>query len=240
MSKLFWMTWREFVSYFFRPAGWLVLAAFLFLTGWFFSDRLEVAATTELMRPVLTFMEHLLIFLNPLIAMRTIAGEREQGTLETLMTAPVRTEQVIISRYIGASFFLLVLILPTLYYAVILNHFAGGAVDFGPVLLGYGGTILCASFFLAAGVFLSSISPNQFMAAVFTFFLIFLLRAIPELIIALEEGWVREFLTHLNYRTYLNDFRRGIFDTRGLLYFVSGIGLFLAGADISIRMRRYL
>ncbi len=237
MRNVFWILKRDLTSYFLRPIGWVLLTGFLAVSGWYFSDLMTVEATVYVMRSELVFVEHLTMLVVPVISMRLIAEETEKGTLETLLSAPVRDVEVILAKFVAGGTFYAILLFSTFYYSVILHQF--GTVDFASVLTGYVGTLLCGGLFLALGLFVSVAGRSQFMTVLITFLIIFLLRMMPNFIQGLEHGVVREVLTFLNYRTHLTAFRSGIVDVRDLLYFVSGTGMFLYLSYLSLGARRW-
>ncbi len=230
-----WITARTFSSYLFRPIGWFLTAGFLVVAGWYFAEKLEVTAHTRLMRSVFYVMEHLSILIVPLLAMRTIAGERQAGTLETLLTAPVRTVEVVAGKFAGTFLFYLFLLFSTTPYVVILRAY--GSVDPGPVVAGYAGTALTGAAFLALGLFLSALFERQLMAALFTFLIIFALWLTPTFTLAMDPGPVRDLLQYLNYRPHLVPFRQGVIDTRHIVYFLSATVLFLGAATGTLSFR---
>lgn len=227
---------RSFSRYLFRPIGWFLLTGFLVITGWYFAEKMDMEAHAGLMRSVFFLLEHLSILIVPLLAMGTIAGEHQDGTLETLLTAPVRTTDVVLGKFAGTFLYYLFLILATFPYFLILRAY--GPVDAGPVVTGYLGTALAGSSFLALGILLSAICRRQLLAALFTFLIIFALRLTPTFTLAMDPGPIRDLVIYLHYRPHLTAFRQGIIDSRHLIYFVSATVLFLGGAIYELKFRK--
>ncbi len=230
-----WIALRSFRTYFFRPIGWFLTAGFMAITGWYFAEKMEVAGDAQLIRSVFFLMEHLSILIIPLLAMGTLAGERQDGTLETLLTAPVRIGEVVVGKFVGVFLFYLFLILTSIPLVLILQTY--GTVDFGPVVSGYAGTSLAGAGFLALGMLCSATCDRPLMAALMTFLVIFVLRLTPTFTMAMDPGPVRDLLLYLHYRPHLVPFRQGVLDTRHLVYFLSAILLFLSGAIYVMTLR---
>jgi len=238
MRQTFWIAEREFSSYVFRPFGLFLLAGFLAVSGWYFAEKLEVEATTRMMRSVFQFLEHLSLIVVPLIAMRTVAGERQSGTLETLMTSPVSEFRIVAGKFAGGFLFFLLMLSGTVLHAVILHHV--GPIDPYPVMTGYAGLSLAGALFLSLGMWMSALFERPLPAALFTFLLLFVLRMMPTLTVAMDPGRVRELLTYVNYRPHLAPFRRGVVDSRDLAYFLTAPVLFLGFTVLSLRSKRWV
>lgn len=235
MSASVSIAFRACSYYVFRPIGWFLLAGFLAISGWYFAEKMNVEAHAGLMRSVFFLLEHLTLLIVPLLAMRTIAGEHQDGTLETLLTAPVRPRDVVLGKFAGTFLFYLFLLLATVPYYLILRTY--GTVDPGPVFSGYLGTALTGSSFLALGLLFSAICRRQLLAALFTFLVLFTLRLTPTFTMAMDPGPARDLLLYLHYRPHLEPFRQGVVDTRHVVYFVSSTVLFLGGAIYQLRFR---
>src|ERR1700722_3211901 len=109
-------------------------------------------------------MVWLLVFIVPVLSLGLIAQEWATGTIETMMTAPLGEAEVVVGKFLGALSFLIVLLLPTLFYLALL--FLYGSPDLGPILSGYLGIVLVGALFIAVGLFCSSITRSQVVAAV--------------------------------------------------------------------------
>ena len=116
------------------------------------------------MRTLFDWMVWFLVFIVPVLCMGLIAQEWASGTIETLMTAPVGETDVVVGKFLGALGFLLVLLAPTLLYVVLLSIY--GPPDYGPIFSGYLGIVLVGALFLAVGLFCSSLTRSQVVAAV--------------------------------------------------------------------------
>lgn len=223
---------RELRAYFLSPLAYVVLFFFLLVNGFIFTvivsylnDPRAVAA-----KPLdyffTSFWWMILLVVVPVLTMRLLAEERQSGSIEVLMTAPVSEEQVVIGKYLGSLAFYAFLWLPTVAYAVILGAYT--EVDWGPVASGYLGFLLIGALMLAVGIFASSLTPNQLVAAIIAFAILLLLVLGTALLGGLVEDPVaQDILEYVDLMSHQEDFAKGIVDTRHLVYYLSGAVFFL-------------
>lgn len=232
-SQTFLIAGRELRSYFLQPLAWVVLTAIMILNGWNF--WMALAAFNKMGLPsadlVRFFFSGLLFWLPllvsiPVIAMRLVAEERQTGTLETLLTAPVSDGQVALGKYLAALGFFTVLWSPMVIYVGLLR-FLGG-VDWRPAAGGFLGLFLVGSYLLAATMAASALTRNQIVAAIVGFVVVMTLFLTPFLVtmIAGSEP-VRRLFEYSDLMRTMDDFPRGLIDSRRLLYPISGIVLFV-------------
>ncbi len=234
---------REFLSYFFSPLAYVVLTAFLFINGYVFYAILLALNSPETPRTALmslfftnVFYWIFMMLVSSVVAMRLISEERKSGSLETLLTAPVGEATVVTGKFLGGWAFFLFLWLPTVLYSVVLSRY--GKVDFGPIAAGYLGIALIGALFLAAGTFASALTKNQIVAAILSFVLIlavFLAGVFKELV---NDPKMRDALAYLNLIDHMEDFARGIVDTRRIVYVASGVVFFLFLATKSLEANK--
>ena len=225
---------RELRGYFLSPLGWVVATGFLFFNGLAFQtilDYLNNPQAPASMTPLDFFFGGTLffwlamLFVGPVLTMRLLSEERRSGTLEMLLTAPITEGQVVIGKYLGAFLFYCFLWLPSLVYVALL---AGKLpLDWGPIGASYLGTLGIGAMFLAIGVFTSAVTRNQVVAAVFSFALTFLsfLPAFLEFLV--NDPKMRDALGYLNLYQHMDDFSKGIVDSRRLVYYLSVTAFFL-------------
>jgi ABC-2 type transport system permease protein len=225
---------RELRAYFLSPLGWVVATGFLFFNGLAFQtilDYLNDPRAPASMTPLDFFFGGTLffwlamLFVGPVLTMRLLSEERRSGTLEMLLTAPVTEGQVVLGKYLGALLFYVFLWLPTLVYVALLARQL--PLDWGPVGASYLGTIGIGAMFLAIGLFTSALTKNQVVAAVLAFALTFaaFLPAFLELLV--NDPKMRDALGYLNLYQHMDEFSKGIVDTRHLVYYLSVVALFL-------------
>jgi ABC-2 type transport system permease protein len=245
---------REFSAYFLSPVAYVTLAVFLLVTGHLFF--LTLSALTETgPRGIEYPMQGLLgdekfwlvfLFIPPLLTMRLLAEERGTGTLETLLTAPIRDWQVVAGKYVGAVLFYLVLWLPTLLYVPVLVNLDWQTwqprIDPYPVLTSYLGVVLAGAMFLAVGLLVSSLVKSQLVAAMIALVvsLLFVLAAFwrPDLDAGTWAGRVVQFVSVPEH--FRRDFTRGLIDTRAVVLYLSvtAFCLFLTVRSLEARRLR--
>ncbi|MFC2035345.1 ABC transporter permease [Chloroflexota bacterium] len=214
---------KEFKSYLSSPMAYIVTGIFLILTGFFFSTSSATYSNTSVDGFSQT-SSMLLLLLASVLTMRLLAEERKIGTLELLLTAPVRDSEIIIGKFLGSLGLLTVMLLLTLYYPILLVSF--GDPDIGPIVSSYLGLFLLGSTALAVGLFASSLTSNQIVAAVVAGGILFALWFIGIIASFVPEA-LGEVISYLSLSFYFTDFTRGIIDTRGLIYYLSITALFL-------------
>lgn len=223
MRRTWWLIRRELNAYFLSPAAYVVLALFLLLSGFFFSTWVIPSRQADL-RPVLSNMALALLFLAPALTARLWAEERKQGTDEFLLTAPVSTTQVVLAKYLAALFLFLLYLATTLVYPIILEVW--GQPDWGATLTGYLGLLLLGGTALAAGLFASSLTDSQMVAALLSFAILLCFWLLAWAGDALPARWT-PVLQSLSLTGHYGDFAKGVLDSTHLVYFLSVIGGFL-------------
>jgi ABC-2 type transport system permease protein len=238
MSPTLTIARREISSLFFSPVGYIVLALFalgatlLFLVS--FGPGQE-ASLGDLYASVVW----ILVLLAPLITMRLVSEELRSGSVELLMTSPVSDAQVILGKWLGALGFHVVLLTPLLVLIAVVRYNA--RVDYGPILTGLLGLVLVGGLYLAIGTFASTLTQNQIIAAVVTMTILVVLTI--GLYLLVRANWLspglRDAVYYINVHQQFEDFRRGLVDLGRLVYFGSGIALFLFFAVLSLQSRRW-
>ena len=226
---------KEFKSYLASPMAYVVTGIFLAVTGLIFS----ISPSTYIETSIRGFLETgslLLLLLAAVLTMRLLAEERKMGTLELLLTAPVRDSEVILGKFLGSLGILTVMLALTLYYPILLMLF--GDPDMGPIATGYLGLFLLGSASLAVGIFASSLTSNQLVAAVVAGGILFALWFLGLLAGLLPEA-MGEVVSYLSLYYHFPDFLAGVIDTRGIIYYLSITALFLFLAIRSLESSRW-
>jgi ABC-2 type transport system permease protein len=227
------------------------IAAVLFLAfmGFIFSGVLEsYSSSVQETSPASVFFQLFWLpvwFMVPLLTMKCLAEERRLGTLETLLTAPVSTTEVVLGKYFAAYFLYVLLWASTGGFFYILHRFAGDSrfIDFGPLLGGYLFIAVSGLLYVALGVFASSLTRNQAVAGIFAFVMLFAitigLRFVSTLeVLNLESmASVRAAIDYSMVFRHLDDFTRGVVDTRQLLFYVSGTVLALIFSILGVEAK---
>lgn len=227
---------RELAAYFLSPIAYVVGAAFLFITGLFFylTIAFEYLATLS---QVFTAIAVILLFVAPILTMRLLAEEARSGTLELLMTAPVRDWEVVFGKFAAAFLFFMAMLVPTLYYLLVLTFY--GVPDLPVTFSGYLGLVLLGGMLLSLGVLTSAMSANQIIAAVLGIALALSFWLVGGLGATLQ-GPLGTLLAFLAVQNHFADFLVGLITTSGIVYFLSvmAAALFLATRVLEIRRWR--
>ena len=230
------IAWKETKSYFGTPAAYVVGAMFLALTGVFFVSEITSPFAEADVREIVDWASFFIIFLAPLLTMRLLAEEQKLGTLELLLTSPVRDWEVVIGKYLASLLILAAILAATLYYVLLLYVF--GSPDTGPILSGYFGLLLYGAAALAIGLLGSSFSGNQIVAAVVGIAILLMLSYVDR-IGGLVEGIVSQIVQGMSMNSHIVDFTRGVIDLSSVVYFLSLAAVFIFLAIRSLETRRW-
>ncbi len=244
MSQIYAIVKKEMWQYFFSPVAYIVLSSFILINSFVF--YVVLAAMSKSASPPLSPMALLfggtfffwlvLIVMIPVITMRLGAEERKLGTIETLLTSPVSDFEIVIGKFAAAFLFYLFAWLLTFVYVLILKAY--GEVDLGSVFSGYIGVTLIGAFFVSIGIFATIISRNQIVAAVISFSIMALMVGMTFFTFILGSG-KKEFFQNIDLLAMMENFSKGIIDSRNVIYLISGTILFLALAVKSLEARRW-
>jgi ABC-2 type transport system permease protein len=234
MSGFLAIAGRELRAYFYSPLAYVILTFFLLVNGAvfllivsFLNDPRAGGSTTplKLFFGDTFFFWLVLLFVTPILTMRLLSEERRSGTIEMLMTTPVSETQVVVAKYLAAFAFYLFLWLPTLVYVAVVAW--NSEVDWGPIASGYIGVLGIGSVFLAVGLFGSSFTKNQVVAAFTTFAMLIFFFAVAFLDSLVTNETLKQALSYMNLLDHMDDFGKGIVDSRRLVYYLSTVALFL-------------
>lgn len=225
---------KEIRGYFVSPVAYVVGFGFLLVMGFLFSVILINSRSADL-RGVFSNMGVILLLIAPVLSMRLLAEEYRLGTVELLLTFPVREYEIVVGKFLGAMGFFVVLLLPTLYYPFVL--FVYGNPDFGPILGGYLGVVFLGMAFLSAGMLTSALTQNQIVAAVLGFGLTVLLWLFGSLSSVLPER-LADLASYLGVIDHYFGFSRGVIDTRDVVYFLSLTVFFLFATTRVVEAKR--
>jgi ABC-2 type transport system permease protein len=234
---------REFRSYFDSPLAYvviclsfLVLGAFFFLVngGFWQIDRASIAQLFGLAPYGLAFL------VVPVITMRLIAEEKRSGTLEMLITLPVRDSDVVLGKYLGALGMVLVLVLATAIYplAMFWHPWNLGPLDSGPVFAGYLGLTLFCATTVAIGLLISALTDSQAIAFFLTVFALLALWLLGK-VASFVGGAPGNVMNFVAFDTRLSGFSRGLIDTRDVVFFLSVTGICLFVAFRALERRKW-
>ena len=225
---------RELGAYFTGAVGYIVIGLFLLISGFLFFNVFFLENRAELRRFFST-LPVLFAFFIPAVTMRLFAEERKSGSLETLMTLPVSSVDVVMGKFWASLAFTSVMIAPTLVYALTASLF--GSLDAAPVVCGYLGAVFLAAAFCSVGLFASASTKNQIVAFFIGWALCILLALIDQFLLFLPTR-LANFLGYLSAGSHFTSVSRGIVDSRDLVYFVSLTAVFLTLTVKTIDSRR--
>lgn len=237
MNNVLVIAGRQFRSYFNGPAAYIVLSLVLLVAGWLFWSPFFIRGQSTMVE-FFTTMPLLLTIAAPAMTMGLIAEEKRNGTIELLITMPVRDAEVVFGKFLGVLGLYGVLLGLTLAYPIAISTM--GRLDPGEIFGGYLGLLLLGSALLAIGLMFSSWTDNQLVA----FFLALMFCGALYLIgtdfaLQLSGLAVGRILEPLSVASHLESLARGVLDVRDILYFLSIIGFSLAVAFRSLESRRW-
>lgn len=221
------LTRKEFASYFQSTIAYIFITLFLVLSNWlffWFGGFFTIGQAT--MRDYFFFVPWLFLFFVPAVTMRLWAEEKKLGTVELLLTFPVKDWEVVLGKFLAALCFLKVTLALTLPLAFTIIGL--GNPDNGALICGYLGCVLVGGAFLAIGLWASSTTANQIVAFIVTAVICFVLYVIgtPPVLSAVPQALVPFFAT-LSISAHFESIGRGVIDTRDVLYYASIITFFL-------------
>jgi len=226
---------RELRSYFLSPLAYLVIAFFLFGAGLLFGLIIESSREASL-RGLISNVSVLFLFVVPMISMRLLAEEQRTGTIELLLTNPVQEWEIVTGKFVAGVLLLLVILGLTLLYPLFL--FVFGNPDRGPIAAGYVGVILQAAAFLAVGLWASSLTENQIVAAVLSFVFLLVLWLSDNLGQSLG-GTIGTIVSYTSVINHFQDFPQGVINTKDVIYYLTLVLAGLVLSTLSLQSRRY-
>lgn len=240
---------KELQAYFVSPIAYAVMTVFLLLSGFFFYSILsyfnlqclqysqypyalgQLNVNEMVMRPLFHNMAIIILLITPMLTMRLFAEEKRSGTIELLMTAPLTHWHVTLGKFGACLIVYAITVGITFLYTGVLMLY--GEPDLGPILSGYIGLLLMGAAFISVGLLASSFTENQIVAAVISFGALLLFYMI---------GWLSSFvgvtagkvLSYLSIVEHLDDFVKGVIDTRDIVFYLTFVlfGIFLTVRSI--------
>jgi ABC-2 type transport system permease protein len=237
---------KELKSYLTSPMAYIVVCIFLLLSGLFFVLYLNNTGFSDtsiqgFVDPLSVFGVRtsgnvLLLLFAVILTMRTLAEERKLGTWELLLTSPVRDSDIVIGKFLGSLGIMAIMLVLTLLYPLLLVIY--GDPDMGPIWTSYLGLVLLGGAGLAVGIFASSLTANQILAAVVAGAILFGLWVIG-IIAGSAPKALQEILSYLSVSSHSVAFEAGVIDTRDVIYYLSVTALFLYGSIRSLEAGRW-
>ena len=233
---------RELASYFATPLAYIFIFIFLLLANafTFYLGDFYQRGQADL-KPFFAFHPWLYLFLIPALSMRLWAEERKSGTIELLMTLPVKTWEAVLGKYLAAWLFTGVALALTFPIWITVNYL--GSPDNGVIFASYLGSLLLAGGFLAVGSCMSALTRSQVVAFILGVVACFvLLLAGYPMVIGAFQGWAPQVLVSaiasLSFLTHFQSITRGVLEARDVLYFVMLIAFFLFTTTVALDLRK--
>lgn len=236
---------KELDSYFASPVAYVVIVMFLVITGYFFYNQFAAFSTlsfnasadpsiakqanllnvTEtVVRPMFGNISMIMLLMMPLLTMRLFSEEKKSGTIELLLTYPVTDMEVILGKYLACLSVFLLMLLLTVTYPILL--FVFGEPELGPVLTGYIGLVFMGAAFISLGIFTSSLTENQIIAATLSFGVLFLFFMMGYSI-SMMGPLLGNLMMYISLMGHLESFAKGVIDTTDIIYYGAFSTLFI-------------
>jgi len=248
---------KELRAYFFSPIAYVLITGFLAMSSWFFityvngfpvwvaqakqADNTELLAALNVnefvIKPVLENMTILLLVFVPMITMRLLAEERREGTDQLLHTSPMTTAQIIAGKYISSLIFTGILLSPSILFMIAFISY--GDPERGMMYMGFTGLAVTALVFSAIGLFTSSLTENQIVAAVSCFLIELLFFTVGWGANIIGNRQVGEVLSYLSLKDHLANFTAGVVYSTDVIFVASVVAIFLFLSARSIESSRW-
>lgn len=250
MSNILALARKELRSYFASPIAYIVIGFFVLLYGYFYyailayfvrqsmqmtqfgmSGPQAMNLNQQMIRPLMQNVTVLLLFVLPMITMRTYSEEKRSGTIELLLTSPVTDFQIIMGKFLGALALYAIMLAVTWIHVAIL--FIYGRPELKPILTAYLGLLLMGGCFISVGLLISSLTKNQIVAVMVTFS-VFLFLWVINWIGTFSGPTFEKVTDYLSIIEHFDDFGKGVIDTTHLIYYLSFMtfGLFLTAKSV--------
>src|SRR5258705_9327311 len=249
MNNILALAHKELRSYFSTAIAYIVMGFFALLWGAFFYSMVLIVnqqsmqlgldgqggvnINQQLVRPLFLNASVILLFVLPLITMRTYSEEKRSGTIELLLTSPISDVQIIVGKFLGAMALFGAMLAITLIHMLFLFSWTMPRPEWRPLVTGYVGLLLMGGCFISVGLFISSLTKNQIVSGIATF-AVFLLLWVINWPASFSGPTMQSILNYLSITDHYDDFTKGILDTKHFVYYFSvmSLGLFLTTRSV--------
>src|SRR6266404_6507971 len=260
MKNAFAIAKKELNIYFATPIAYVMFTLFVVIGSYFFLRLLGAYEQASLMymrfnapemmnrlnfqdaifRALFGNLGVILIFVVPFLTMRLLAEEKKQKTIELLYSTPITPGQIVWGKYLAALAILICTLAFTLLYPALVQIVAKdpNGVEWRSIFLGYAGLFLLGAAYMALGLFISSLTESQVVAALITF-VVLLMSWIIGWIASEAEGWVRDFVTYVASVSHLDSFSKGTLELKDVVYFLSIVILGLFATNRAVEAHRW-
>ncbi len=237
MKNILTIFFKELKSYFNSPVAYIFIITFLLFSSWLFFRTFFLAGQAH-MRPLFGILPWLFLILAPAITMRAWAEEKKMGTMEVLMTLPLKEFEVVLGKFFSSFIFMIIAVVLT--FPLALTLYIMGDPDTGAILGGYLGACLMGGAYLAIGLFISSLTSNQIVAFIVSIVICFAFLIIGEdFVLMSTPSMIVPLFTYLGLGAHFESISRGVIDSRDIIYYLSVIGFFLFLNTLAIESRKW-
>ncbi len=248
MRNIWYFAKREYKHYFATPLAYIIAILTLLVVGGLFVAQIIYSANQSVYSGapapdasiIIYAMPTIFLFTTPVLTMRLLADEQRMGTMELLLTAPVKDWELVVGKWLGAFLFVLSLIVSTLIYQIVLNRLVSPGIDQTLMLACYLAIILAAATFLAIGTAVSAIFSNQFAAFLVTVLILIALWWLVSIPSAISSSTtINNIFTYINLNSQFNSMMTGSVSLADIIFPLSltSLGLFLG--SVVVEMRRW-
>lgn len=245
MRNIWTIAKREYKLYFMSPVAYVVAFVLYIWVGRIYYLNMKYAIQQAVYQPsvptvtiVISPMILILVFTMPAITMRLLAEEQRSGTIELLLTSPVRDWDVVLGKWLGAFLFMLTLLAISWIFPIVLNMMVTPGIDQGLLISGYLGVVLIVASLLAIGIAVSSIFSNQ-IVALFVGLGISLVLILVQPSSTGATGTWSDIVSYINYLDHFNNFYQGVIDLKDVIYYLSVTALGLFAGSMLVQSRRW-
>ena len=208
---------REMSNYFTSPIGYIFLAVFYFFSGMFFANVLAYNSTD--ITNVFSGLFTVLMFIIPLLTMRSMSAEKKQKTDQLLLTSPIKLGSLVIGKFLAAFLIYCIALVITVIYSIILAAFE--TPEWSVVIGNIFGALLLGAALIAIGVFISALTENQLIAAIGSFAVMMFIMMIDSFATLIPVEFISNILLKISFMTRYTDFVSGILNFANVLFFLS-------------------
>ncbi|NLM11458.1 MAG: ABC transporter permease subunit [Clostridiaceae bacterium] len=227
---------REVQAYFYQPIAYILIGFFFLISSIYFTFGTVAAQVAEL-NNLLSSIIFILTFVCPILTMRILTEDRKNGTEVLLVTSPVDVYQIVLGKFLAAFTVFMVMFASTFIYLAII-YILGGQPEIPMLIGGYIGFLLVGASYVAIGVFASSLTENQIVAAIISFAILLLINIIDP-IATFVGGFTAKVLDMFSLLSRYSDLNAGILDITSIIYYLSFTAVFLFLTTRVIDKRRW-
>ena len=232
---VFQLSLNEYRSFFYSPILYIVALVFLGFNGWLFVLPFFLKGQAEL-RDFFGALPVIFVIIVPMLTMRLLSEELNSGSYELIATLPVKPVEIVLGKFLSSTYFIGLLLVPTILYAVSVE--VVGDLAWGPVIGGYLGAVLLGAAYAAIGLFTSSLTRNQIVAAILGVIICLAFFLLDKTLILLPDA-LAGFLQYFSSDYHFQNIAKGVIDLRDLTYFASVIFVFLFATRLTMETKTH-